>query len=325
MSLSVSRGAWLALFAGLVVVIVMSAHRGSLLVAGAIVGIAAVTAITRLHAYPALTDDPLVKPGQLTAGHRYAAQLLVIVGVATAAQSVVAAGRASTLLMRRVDRLVRPLAIGAAVVVAVVLAAGYAWKAADAEGEASKRLHSASAWVSRQWRDFMRPAALTDTGSARLSSSKGTRSDLYRVAIDGFEAHPLRGDGAGGFPVRWFRTRDVGETVRNAHSLEFETLGELGIIGVLLLCAFLGSIGAAILLARMHAGGLAGSQVAAVAGAFTVWLVHSFVDWDWQVTALTGIVLVLAASAFPYGRGVRRRESPRSFELMEDVRAESSR
>jgi O-antigen ligase len=164
-----------------------------------------------------------------------------------------------------------------------------------------------------------------DTGAARLTSTKGTRSDLYRVSLDGFQAHPLWGAGAGTFKARWIEARDVSETVENAHSLEIETLGDTGIVGALLLLAFLGAVITAAVRSRVRPGGLPRAQVAAVGGACTVWLVHSFVDWDWQQPALTGVVLLLACTLFPYGRGVRRRERPRSFELMEDVRAEPAR
>ena len=64
----------------------------------------------------------------------------------------------------------------------------------------------------------------------------------------------------------------------------------------------------------MRPGGLGRSQTAAVAGACAVWVAHSFVDWDWQMPALTGTILVLAASLYPYGQA-RRRRQPRPGEL----------
>jgi O-antigen ligase len=168
--------------------------------------------------------------------------------------------------------------------------------------------------VDRQWDDFMQPAtAGQQAGANRLTNTRGTRSDLYRVAIDGFEAHPLQGDGAGSFRQRWLRRRDVDESVQNAHSLELETLGETGAVGALLLLAFLSALITAAIRARVRPGGLPRAQVAAVGGAAAVWLVHSFVDWDWQQPALTGVVLVLCTTLLPYGRTrVRRRKSPAS-------------
>jgi hypothetical protein len=205
-------------------------------------------------------------------------------------------------------RVARPIFAVIAAVVLVGAVAGYAIHASSVEGRAASGLRDSEGFVSRQWRDFMRPAVQAEGGTARLTTARGTRSDLYRVAIDGFEAHPLRGDGAGGFEVRWARTRDVQEDVRNAHSLELETLGELGLVGIVLLLAFLGAIVAAAVRSRLRPGGLGRGQTAAVAAAFSVWLAHSFVDWDWQMPAVTGCALLLGASMLPHGR-VRRRRS----------------
>jgi hypothetical protein len=38
-----------------------------------------------------------------------------------------------------------------------------------------------------------------------------------------------------------------------------------------------------------------------------VWIAHAMVDWDWQMPALTGAALLLAAAALPIGRSGRRR------------------
>lgn len=310
MYLSLSRGAWLAMIVGLVVLVAMGAHRGSLLWALGIVGGASFLAIARLRGYPALVDDPAAGSGREAQGHAFLAQLVVITGAAIAAMAVVAAGRASQNLMRATGQVLRPIAIGLAIVLALTAVGTYVVKAGPIEGVAAGALDDSSSWVSRQWRDFLRPATFSESGTARLTTSKGTRSDLYRVAFDGFESHPLRGDGAGSFKVRWMRDRDVSESVINAHSLELETLGELGAVGGLLLLAFLASLVAAAVRARIRPGGLGRSQAAAAAAACSVWVFHSFVDWDWQMPAFTGLALVLAATLYPLGRGVRRRRDP---------------
>jgi O-antigen ligase len=281
--LSLSRGTWLALMVGAVVLVVLGAHRGSLLLTVGVAGTAATLAIL---------GGPVV-PLTVAAGS--------VVGV-------IAAGRASANLMQALRRVVRPLLIGVAALAAAAALVAYAAKADAVEGHADRALRSATGFVSDQWQDFLRPTTGADTvpaRPARLTSAKGTRSDLYRVAFDGFEANPLRGDGAGGFTVRWMRQRRVYEAVRDAHSLELETLGELGAVGGLLLLAFLATLVWAAVRSRVRRAALPRAHAAAVGAACAVWVAHSAVDWDWQMPALTGLVLVLATTLYPVGR--RRR------------------
>ena len=317
MYLSLSRGAWLALFAGLAVLVLVGAHRGSLLLTAGAVGIPAVLAVTRLATYDALVDDPRAGQGQEAAGDAYLAQLLVLVGIAVGVQGLIAAARAQPELVRTAEKVLRPLALGLAGVVLVVGVVGYAWRSADAEGFAAEQLVSVEDWVDDQWDDFMAPAGASAAGADRLTSASGTRSDLYRAALGQWAAHPLIGEGAGSFPRAWVREREVDEVVANAHSLELETLGELGLVGMAFLGTFLGALGWAVARSRLKPGALPRSQVGAVAGAITVFVVASAVDWHWQVTALSGAALVLSCTLFPLGRGVRRRSRPRSFDLMD--------
>lgn len=51
--------------------------------------------------------------------------------------------------------------------------------------------------------------------------------------------------------------------------------------------------------ARSTKGSLTSPQAAAVAAGATVWLVHSAIDWDWQLTAVSGAAIVLAATLYP--------------------------
>ena len=80
-------------------------------------------------------------------------------------------------------------------------------------------------------------------GAGRLASVGSNRFAYWRVALRGFAEAPVAGHGAGAFSVLWLRHRTVREGVRDAHSLELETAAELGVIGLLLLGAFLGGVG----------------------------------------------------------------------------------
>jgi O-antigen ligase len=309
MYLSLSRGAWLALAGGLIVLIAMSPHRGSLLLSVLLIGGGCAVALLRLRTYPGLTNAAPTNAARMSAGHAYGPQLLILVGGIAIGQGIMAAGRRSTTLMRALRRAARPVGLILAGALVLLFVIAYGLRAGTVEGWTEARLNSASRFVTKQWNEFLTPATFTATGTARLGTAKGTRSDLYRLAFDGFEENPLRGDGAGSFAIRFFRYRKVDESVRNAHSLELETLGELGLVGGLMLIAILGSGVAAAVQSRRRPSALNRSQAAAVAAGLTVWVVHSFVDWDWQVPALTGAVLLLAASLYPYGRerSIRRR------------------
>jgi len=75
--------------------------------------------------------------------------------------------------------------------------------------------------------------------------------------------------------------------VRDAHSLYLETLGELGIVGFLLLAGTLAT-GLAVAVARLaRARDPARAAVAALLGTLVAYLVGAGVDWMWELTAVT--------------------------------------
>src|SRR6185436_19716080 len=99
--------------------------------------------------------------------------------------------------------------------------------------------------------------------------------------------------------------RRVREKVRDAHSLYLETLGELGLVGLALLLVVIGALAWSILRARVRPVALPRAQVAAVGAAFAAWAVHAAADWDWQVPALTGLAMMLAAATMAVPRSDR--------------------
>jgi O-antigen ligase len=128
------------------------------------------------------------------------------------------------------------------------------------------------------------------TGATRLVTLQSNRYAYWRVALTAFGDEPLRGVGAGGWSVYWLRLRPFGEYATDAHSLELQTLAELGIVGALLLLAWFVATGATAL-------GAYRSDRAAATGPLAVlvtYLAHSPLDWDWQMPALTLVAIVLA-------------------------------
>ena len=82
-------------------------------------------------------------------------------------------------------------------------------------------------------------------GSSRLVSLQSNRYAYWRVALRAFGSEPVHGVGAGGWAVDWLRWRPFAEGAQDAHSLELQTLAELGIVGLALLAAFLAGVGLA--------------------------------------------------------------------------------
>ena len=130
------------------------------------------------------------------------------------------------------------------------------------------------------WHGFSRPAPDPRNAGRIVSLSGHGRTALWRAAWREGRSHPVWGVGA------WSYRGPGG--ARIAHSLELQTFAELGLVGLLLVVAFVTS-------------GAARARRVPVAGAvFATWLVVSAVDWDWQLPAATlPALLVLAASARP--------------------------
>jgi UDP-GlcNAc:undecaprenyl-phosphate/decaprenyl-phosphate GlcNAc-1-phosphate transferase len=150
--------------------------------------------------------------------------------------------------------------------------------------------------VRNEYRSFTELQA--DSGaSTRFATGGGNRYDYWRVAWRQFQDEPIRGLGAGNYDRTYFVERHTDEDIRQAHSIELQTLGELGLIGGALLLTFLVAVGlgfarrARAARVDLRSRGLA----VAAGGAFTVWLVQTSVDWMHLIPGLTGIVLCSAA------------------------------
>jgi len=143
-------------------------------------------------------------------------------------------------------------------------------------------------------------AALDDSGenapegatAGRLSEVGSNRYDYWEVALGQFADDPLRGGGSGSFEVEWRREREIDEAVGDAHSLPLETAAELGLIGLALLAALVGAVA----LAARRSWRADPSLTSGMAAALTVWGVHTCLDWDWEMPALTLVAVVLAGA-----------------------------
>jgi hypothetical protein len=256
--LSFSRGAIACLLAGLAALVAFDRSRAQLraaliaLGAGALAGAAAAPfgAVRALH------------PGHATAEGLAVLALL----------AVIAAGAA--LLQARAGEHRSPLRLRAAPVVAVVVALALLPYAAVVLAERGGPSRDAAFGATN--------ARLSDVGTHRLS--------YWRVAVDVAADHPIAGAGPGAFAVEWLRRRTIDERVRNAHSLELQTLADLGLVGLALLAGVL----AATALAARRVLGADRALAAGPAAAALTWALHAGLDWDWEMPAVTLVAVALA-------------------------------
>ena len=170
-----------------------------------------------------------------------------------------------------------------------------------------------SGWISSQY-DRLVNSAPVDTGTtfrARLTQpGSNGRFEYWRIALDQFEAAPLEGQGAGTYQLAVERERETPGNVIDAHGLYQETLGELGVVGLLVLVAALVAIVGGI--GRRMSG--AGKPVyAAFFAAILAWTFRAGVDWDWEMPVVTLWLFAAGGAALATGGQARSRRGPLRF------------
>jgi tetratricopeptide (TPR) repeat protein len=142
------------------------------------------------------------------------------------------------------------------------------------------------------WDAFKRPQI-----QGQLSISGSHRYQYWQAAFHAFRSEPWRGIGPGTFQFYWAQHNSLKEFVLNAHSLYFETLAELGIVGALLIvCLFVTVLAAGIWRAIRSKSTERITVAAAVAG-FAAFCAAAAFDWVWQIGAIPMVALLLAAIA----------------------------
>ena len=288
-----SRGAWIALAAGLVAAIALDPRRLQLVLAFVVVGIPGLAVAWIGSSSEALTrqDSPI----SAAADQGQEVALLAAILALVAAAAVVGLAAAE----RRVVPS-RTLRLGFAAVL-VILVVG-----AAAAGVV--RFGGPVEMVDRAYDAFKTPPPNPEDLDERLFTFSGSyRPELWEESWNQFVDRPILGGGAGTYEQHWLGDRPIPHKVRDGHNLYLETLGELGPLGLALLILALGAPLVAAIRARRD------PLAVGVFGAYVAYLVHAGVDWDWELPAVT-------VAAFACGAALLALQGPRDGELVLGIR-----
>lgn len=309
--LSLSRGGIATAALGVLVFAAVGHPRA--LLAGVLAAVPA-TAIALSSTYGAellVSADPLSSAAQAQGEHVAAVVALCAVGAGLSRalllylDDVVVGLRPSAAARRQV------LAAGAAALIAVATAGALA---VDAPGKFEAFVSSGASDAPAPSRSSSDPDQATPGDNAtalpreRLTTiTDNGRIRYWRVAFEEFQRHVALGTGAGTYPNSWaiHRSPPPGprarvETVRDAHSLYAEVLGELGIVGLVLLLTTLLTILVGV--ARRIAGVDRGLY-ATIFAAIIAWAVAAGFDWHWEMPVATLWVFAVGGAAIAGARG----------------------
>jgi O-antigen ligase len=270
-----SRGAMAAGAVGLVVYVLVGRPRA--LLSGALAAVPAMAALVVVAYHANLLDtlDPTT-PAAVSQGHHVALLAAICVVVSVGLRLLFALTLDQRLQRAtggpRMAPALRRAAIAAATTVALVgaLALG------------------APHAIAHDWNRFIGGASTSasngDLRQRLTDPSNDGRTELWRVALDGYSSSPAKGSGAGMYQTLWDRHRPRFAYTVNTHSLYLQTMAELGLPGLLLLLTVVGTV--LVVLAR-RARGPSRSLYGVLLAAAVVWALHAGVDWDWEMPVVT--------------------------------------
>ena len=288
-----SRGAFGATAAAVLVFVILTPERWRALGVVLLTGAAAAIAVAVVDRHATFAN------GTGASGHARAVVTVAVLGL-----SLATAAAFGALLFVRAPKRHPPAWVGVAVATVLALAVAAA---------------AASAHPIRRFEAFKEaPAALTTThGNAvaehLVSASGSGRWQLWQAAVAEFRTSPVHGRGAGSYADWWAAHGSLATSVQDAHSLYLETLGELGVIGLVLLA--LPFVAAAALVA-LRFGILLQAERMAVAGAGAAvfaYVVACAVDWMWELPAVSIVAFAaLAVVVFAADDPVPRHAAPQA-------------
>jgi O-antigen ligase len=288
MYLTSSRGAFAAAAVGLVVFLVLTPRRWPALAAVVVAAGAGAAAVAVLVPKKELVDGDVGGALGIHQGHHAA----VWIGIACVVTALVWAGAAE--VGKRIPTPSRAVGQATAVVLVGLAVAAIVLAHPIAKFDAFKSSP---------------PANGGNTLNHLLNSSGSGRWQFWSAAISEFRAHPVNGGGAGSWQAWWLQHGSLKVFSQFAHSVYLEALGELGIIGFLLLVA---AVVVAVVGAIRSALLLESGEVAAAAACGIAFFVAAAYDWVWQLggIAVVGVgMLGFALGALPSTRASGRGRS----------------
>lgn len=159
--------------------------------------------------------------------------------------------------------------------------------------------------VSNGWEEFKQPIT-PGGGTARLESASGSgRYQWWDSAVEANASEPILGIGPGTWEYWWARgDGGIPGYVRDAHSLYLESLGELGIPGLVLVVGLIfGPIGVGLRRALSSRGEVEPTAtMAAAVAACATFAAAAAVDWAWELTVLPAVFLLIGAGVLQSSR-----------------------
>ncbi len=286
-ALTQSRGALLEAAVGVVVFIALAPQRVTKLITCAVAGCGSVLLVAYgLHQHAIKYN--------LSGSHSHQAWMValatvVICGCVGLAQAGADRVMARITLPRLLSPTLRQARVALAAGVVLVIIVGLAGHG--------------PAHISHAWDSFKSPSGGNTANHFAASGGEG-RYQFWTAGIDSAKAHPFTGSGPGTFQLDWLPRATTPAYTTNAHSLYVETYTELGLVGFLLLSAFLAT--ALVVLIRQAIRSQAGDRVraAAATGALTAFLMGAAIDWLWQLPAVVAVVLLLVGAGVAPRRDV---------------------
>ena len=309
--LSYSRGALLALIVGLIFWFVFVPAR---LRSAAVLGIGAagaVIVISWAFSQPGLTTDFVPQAvntvpwsAHVSAGHELGGILLgVLIGCALAGLATHLAMLRNPLPAPTRERVGRALIVCVALVPVVVVIG----LAASSRGLFGSISHDVSTLTNTN--------VSVPNSASRLTALGSERAVYWRDALDAFNANPFVGLGAGSYATTHARFDTSFLAVGQAHGYIFQTLADLGLVGLALSLLLAGAWIAAALRAtgplrvRTTPGPAESAERIGLLTMVTVvviFAVHSAFDLDWFVPG--AMMIALLCAGWVAGRGPHAAE-----------------